>query len=106
MTASIRAYIRRRSRRAIGVGLLLWLLLAVLPFLVVPGFAASRFALPCILVGAACLTGSVLYTRHVRCPSCRRQIGRAVGLLIAFGPSRVQPTECPYCHASLEQPMP
>ncbi len=105
MTETIRQSIRRRTRTRLGIGLALWLALAVIPFFVIPQFATSQYAFPAVVAGAICFMVALFLARHIRCPKCARQIGRTVGLLVAFTSAQHGPGACPYCHVSLDEPV-
>jgi uncharacterized membrane protein YccC len=106
VTETIRGSIRRRARTRLAIGLVLWLLFAIIPFFVIPQFATSKFAFPAVMLGAICFMVGLFLARHIRCPKCRRQIGRTIGLLVAFSTGQRGPGQCPYCHQSFDQPMP
>jgi hypothetical protein len=106
MTETIRDSIRRRARTRLAIGLALWLLFAIIPFFVIPQFASSKFAFPAVMLGALSFMAGLFLARHIRCPNCRRQIGRSIGLPVAFSSGQRGPAQCPYCHHSLDQPMP
>src|SRR5579862_8994416 len=106
MSETIRQSIKRRTLTRLAAGVALWLLFAVIPFFVIPQFPTSQYAFPTVIAGAICFMVALFLARHIRCPKCGRQIGRTVGLLVAFTSARQGPRECPYCHVSLDQPMP
>jgi hypothetical protein len=102
MAETIRQSIKRRTRTRLAVGVALWLLFAVIPFLVIPQFPSSAYAFPAVIVGAVCFMAGLFLARHIRCPGCGRQIGRTIGLLVAFTSAQHGPKECPYCRLSLD----
>lgn len=106
MSETIRQSIKRRTLTRLAIGVALWLLLAVIPFFVIPQFATSQYAFPAVIAGAICFMGALFLARHIRCPKCNRQIGRTVGLLVAFSSAQRGPKQCPYCHVGLDEPMP
>ncbi|MGA8705984.1 MAG: hypothetical protein WB646_03240 [Steroidobacteraceae bacterium] len=105
MSETIRQSIRRRTLTRVAIGVALWLVFAVIPFFVIPQFATSQYALPAVIAGAICFMVGLFLARHIRCPRCARQIGRTIGLLVAFSSAQRGPRQCPYCHADLDQPM-
>jgi hypothetical protein len=97
MNESIRDYLTRRVRWAMGVGLCAWLAMAA--------SAASGVRNP-LVVFAGMLTfgGAIISTLWIKCPRCSVRLGQSIAGTLAIPMLRPQPNFCPYCGVSLDEP--
>jgi hypothetical protein len=99
---TIRDYIKRRVRWAMGIGISSWLLVALLGPL---GFHSN--VLPVFaIVGVVGFGGAILSIQFIRCPKCKAPLGQTIAMPMALRVGGRQVNFCPYCGVQLDEPMP
>jgi hypothetical protein len=103
---TIREYIKRRVRLAMGIGIGSWVLLAVVGPLGAGGYRLVQSMLPFFaIIGAIGFGGAIISIMFIRCPKCRASLGQTVAMPTAMRLSGRQVNFCPYCGVSLDEPM-
>lgn len=105
MDQTIRAYIKRRVRLAVAIGVCGWGVASFTGALAknFPEGPARVFA-PAF--GVLLFGGAMLFAQRIKCPKCKtslRAIAVATGLGLGLRPIA---NYCPYCGVSLDTPMP
>lgn len=103
---TIREYIKRRVRLAMGIGIGSWVLLAIVGPLGAGGYPLVQSLLPLFaIIGATGFGGAIISIMFIRCPKCRASLGQTVAMPTAIRLSGRQINFCPYCGVSLDEPM-
>jgi hypothetical protein len=102
---TIRAYIKRRVRLAVMIGVAAWALGLFAGAIAkqLPEGPARLFA---PAVGTLLFGAAILFAQRIKCPKCKtslRPIAVATGLGLGLRPVA---NFCPYCGVSLDSPMP
>lgn len=97
MNETIRAYLKRRVRWSMGVGLGAWLTLAL--------SASAGMQNPLVLLAAFLVFGgAILSMLWIKCPRCSVRLGQSIAGTMAIPGLKPQPNFCPYCGVSLDEP--
>ncbi len=103
---TIRDYIKRRVRWAMGIGIGSWVLLAIVGPLGAGGYRLAQSLLPVFaVVGAIGFGGAFISIMFIRCPKCRASLGQSVAMPTAMRLSGRRINFCPYCGVSLDEQM-
>jgi hypothetical protein len=109
MGTTIRDYIKRRVRWAMGIGIGSWLVLAIVGPLGSEAYPPLQHVLPVFaVVGGIGFGGAMISMLFIRCPKCRARLGQTIAMPTALQFSRWSPqvNYCPYCGVSLDEPRP
>lgn len=78
------------------------------PLLVLSGtFVKHQGPRPIAFLGFLLFMGAVIGLNFfVKCPKCFSRLGHTIAMPVAFGGKKTAPNFCPFCGASLDDPMP
>jgi hypothetical protein len=103
---TIRDYIKRRVRWAMGIGIGSWLVLAVVGPLGSKAYPSLQHLLPVFaIVGVIGFGGAIISIASVRCPKCRASLGQTVAMPTALRVGGRQVNFCPFCGVTLDESM-
>jgi hypothetical protein len=104
---TIREYIKRRVRRAMGMAVGSWLVLAVVGLLGSPAYPSLQHIMPLFaILGVIGFGGAIVSIARVRCPKCRASLGQTVAMPTALRVGGKQVNFCPFCGVNFDEPIP
>jgi hypothetical protein len=96
MNETIRAYIKRRVRWCMAIGIGGWAVIAT--------SIGTRIDNPIVsILGFLMFGGAILALQWIKCPRCSVRLGQ-IAMTLGVPGLKPQPNFCPYCGVSLDEP--
>jgi hypothetical protein len=96
MNQTIRAYIKRRVRWCMAIGIGGWVVIAT--------SIGTRIDNPIVsILGFLMFGGAILALQWIKCPRCSVRLGQ-IAMTLGVPGLKPQPNFCPYCGVSLDEP--
>jgi hypothetical protein len=95
MNETIRAYIKRRVRWCLAIGIGGWVVIAT--------SIGARVDNPMVsILGFLTFGGAILAMQWIKCPRCSVRLGQ-IAVTLAVPGLKPQPNFCPYCGVALDE---
>jgi hypothetical protein len=97
MNETIRAYLKRRVRWCLAIGIGGWLI-------IIATSVGGRDAKPIVaMLGFLTFGGAIIAMQWIKCPRCLVRLGQ-LAMILGVPGLRPQPNFCPYCGVRLDEP--